>query len=627
MENQIDKFVDQHLILYDTAKFTGTKDAEKLFWYEHLIYCDYNEVTNHCFWGYLEGVGTHDRIWMLERYNELIKNGNADCIRFIDVMSFAELDELVTLCFQNNVNAKEKSFLIHVFYKFLKNIEKDCIFGLSVDAQISFLDLLLGIANHHGSIVLEASEVYRYFIPHLTTSSAIESAATTISVRLMEYWKDSIYPEQKKFIKSMVGLIYSRFSDIKTKYENEKSQAIESFFKPLVSDYLSSHSKQLEDFKVSFPYLGEIFIEPLKALSFSKTSLYRFFCEPIFFRKIFIFVHISDRAENKTIYLNQLQFLEDFFAKLAKQPDCSNFSKKVTEFIDLMSSKSLNNILGAAFGLYGEINTLRKVWDLKASSSCFSHIEIPLETDSKKHKKIGDVRLFLSSTHSYQCLESKCKKPGFGFDGDESRLNDYLMNIIPLISGYINICLPIINMFRLFPRLVISDEHIFGCLSDLINAMSKKGIRVNYSENELSKLDVEKEIIKNTLECFYDDEFIMSDAYLLPSDEEILNEKKRLAEILFAKDFLRNTIRASLEKFQDENKRARENNSSVDSFVICWTVFIPDCLIYNPFLTQDRFTLDLVEHIRTGIREIFDEIVLVQEFSDLKNQKIELLFL
>ena len=54
--------------------------------------------------------------WMLERYKELIKEGKADCIRFVDVISFVELDELVTICFQNNVNVKERALTLYMCF-------------------------------------------------------------------------------------------------------------------------------------------------------------------------------------------------------------------------------------------------------------------------------------------------------------------------------------------------------------------------------------------------------------------------------------------------------------------------------------------------------------------------------
>lgn len=628
MNEQItDKIVNEYLILRDTAKFTGIKDVEKLFWSEHLIYCDYNEMTNHCFWGYLEGVGTHDRTWMLERYKELIKEGKADCIRFIDLISFSELDELIAVCSQNNLSVKERDYLIHVFCKLLKNIDGNCSYDISIGSQIFFLNLLLDIANQHGSIIYESSTAYQYFIPRLIISQETENAATNVSSELIEYSRDSVYPEQRKFIESMIDLIKARFLNIRNRYEKEKSQIIDSIFNVLIGDYLSNHRERFEDFKTSFPYLNSFFVEPLKAPSFSKVLLYRFFCEPIFFRKIFIFVHLPLQDRNRSIYLKQLADLESFFEMTSRKADCSDFLKKVSKFVELVSSNSLNNILGESFGLHGEINNLQKVWELQASSVYSSHIEIPLAPDSKKHKKIGDVRLHFPHTKSYQCFESKCKKPGFGFDGDESKLNDYLMNVIPLISGYVNICIPSINMLRLFPRLVVSDEYIFGRLSDLIHTISEKGIRVTYSENELSDSNTEKNVLKSVLECFYDNEFIMSEGYLLPTDEELLNHKKNLADILFAKKFLRNTLKESLKKFRDEKERAKENNLSIDSFVICWTLFTPDCLIYSPFFTQDSFTVDLVNHIRNGIREIFNDILLSDEFSDLQNQKVELMFL
>jgi hypothetical protein len=628
MKEQItDKFVDEYLILRDTAKFAGIKDTEKLFWYEHLIYCDYNEMTNHCFWGYLEGVGTHDRIWMLERYKELIKEGKADCIRFIDLISFSELDELIAVCSQNNLSVNERTYLVHVFCKLLKNIDDNCSFDISIGAQIYFLNLLLDVANQHGSIIYESSTVYQYFIPRLIINQETESAATNVFSKLIEYWRDSAYPQQKKFIESMMDLVKARFSNIRNRYEKEKSQIIEDFFNFSLGDYLTSHKAQFEEFKTLFPHLNSLFVEPLNEFSFSKSLLYRFFCEPIFFRKIFIFVHLPDQTENRLIYFEKLQFLESFFEYLSIRSDCSNFLKKVIQFVNLMSSKSLKNIWGAAFGLYGEINTLRKVWELQTLSNCGSHVEIPLEIDGKKREKIGDVRLCFPNTKSYKCFESKCKNHGFGFDGDESELNDYLMNLIPLISGYVNICIPNISMLQLFPKLVISNEYTFGCLSDLIHGMSEKGIRVNYSGNELSNVNTEKEVLKNVLECFYDNEFKMTGAYLLPTDAEILNNKKQLANILFAKDFLRNTSVAALRKFQDENKKARDNSISIDSFVFCWTLFTPDCLVYSPFFTQDSFTVDLVNHIRNGVHEIFNDVLLSPEFSDLQNQKVELMFL
>ena len=628
MKEQItDKFMDEYLILRDTAKFAGIKDTEKLFWYEHLIYCDYNEMTNHCFWGYLEGVGTHDRTWMLERYKELIKEGKADCIRFIDLISCSELDELIAVCSQNNISTKERSYLIHVFCKLLKNIDGNCSFDISIGAQISFLNLLLDVANQHGSIIYESSTVYQYFIPRLIITQETESAATNVFSKLIEYWRDIAYPQQKKFIESMMDLVKVRFSNIRNRYEKEKSQIIEDFFNFSLGDYLSSHKAQFEEFKTSFPRLNSLFVEPLNASSFSKSLLYRFFCEPIFFRKILIFVHLPLQDRNRLIYLKQLADLEGFFETTSRKADCSDFLKKVSKFVELMSSNSLNNILGDSFGLHGEINNLQKAWELQASSVYSSHIEIPLEPDSKRHKKIGDIRLHFPHTKSYQCFESKCKKPGLGFDGDESKLNDYLMNVIPLISGYVNICIPSIDMMQLFPRLVVSNKHIFGRLSDLIHTMSEKGIRVTYSENELSDSNTEKNVLKSVLECFYDNEFIMSEGYLLPTDEEILNHKKNLADILFAKKFLRNTLKESLKKFRDEKERAKENNLSIDSFVICWTLFTPDCLIYSPFFTQDSFTVDLVNHIRNGIREIFNDVLLSHEFSDLQNQKVELMFL
>ncbi|MGH2612358.1 MAG: hypothetical protein ACRDFB_04850 [Rhabdochlamydiaceae bacterium] len=218
MKEQItDKVVNEYLILRDTAKFAGIKDTEKLFWYEHLIYCDYNERTNHCFWGYLEGVGTHDRRWMLERYKELIKKGKADSIRFIDLISFSELDELITVCSQNNVSMKERSYLVHVFCKLLKNIDGNCSYDISIESQIFFLNLLLDIANQHGNIIYESSTAYQYFIPRLIISPETENAATNVSAKLLEYWRRSVYPEQKTFIKSIVDLIKTKFLSVQNR--------------------------------------------------------------------------------------------------------------------------------------------------------------------------------------------------------------------------------------------------------------------------------------------------------------------------------------------------------------------------------------------------------------------------
>jgi len=374
MKEQItNKLSNECLILRDTAKFAGIKDAEKLFWYEHLTYCDYNETTNHCFWGYLEGVGTHDRRWMLERYQELIKEDRADCIRFIDVVSFSELDELIVVCSQNNISTKERSYLIHVFYKLLRNIDDNCSFDISIGSQISFLNLLLDVANQHGSIIYESSSVYQYFIPRLIINQETASAATNVFSKLIEYWRDSAYPEQKKFIESMIDLVKVRFSNIRNRYEKEKSQIIEDFFNFSLGDYLSSHKAQLEEFKTLFPHLNSLFVEPLNVSSFSKSLLYRFFCEPIFFRKIFIFVHLPLQDRNRLIYLRQLTNLEDFFEMTSRKSDFSDFLKKVSKFVELMSSNSLNNILGDSFGLHGEINNLQKARELQASSVYSPH--------------------------------------------------------------------------------------------------------------------------------------------------------------------------------------------------------------------------------------------------------------
>lgn len=323
---------------------------------------------------------------------------------------------------------------------------------------------------------------------------------------------------------------------------------------------------------------------------------------------------------------SHLQHLEGFFAQLSKRPDCSNFSSKVSEFVDLMSSNSLNNIIGASLGLYGEINTLEKVWALQAVSRYSSLVEIPLDSDSRNDKKIVDVRLFFSETNTYQYFESKCKKPGLGFDGEESKLNDYLMHVVPLILDYINICVRSINIDQLFPRISRRKPTPFGALSDFVKSMSEKGFRVRYSENELSKIDVEKEVIKNFLDCFFDEECIEQESYPLPSPQGILNHYKRSAEPLFRKNFFKNTIKASLKKFQGEGKRARESNSSVASYVICWTFFHSGSLIDDPFLTENG-RKKLVKHSEDEIRKIFNEVVLLPEFLDLKNQKTELLFL
>lgn len=287
MKSKINKSVKPYLSLYEEAKSKGIEDIEKAFWYEYLAYCNYSERTNHIFCGYLEGIGTHDRAWMLEKDKELIKSGHADCIRFIPIISFSELDELITVCMQNNVNLREKRHLIGVFGAFLsKDIEKDCIFELSIDAQIFFLNLLVKAVsqnNINDIIVPEDLKIYEYFLSNLKINSATEASVATACIELVECFRKSDCSEQKELVKSIRDFIYVRFPDNKKKYESKKDQIIERFFKPLVSDYLCAYSTQLENFTVSFPCLWKNFIEPLQALSFSKTPLYRFFCEPIFF--------------------------------------------------------------------------------------------------------------------------------------------------------------------------------------------------------------------------------------------------------------------------------------------------------------------------------------------------------
>jgi len=635
MKNQSDKQVNPYTICRDLAKFAGTRDIEKLFWQEHLSYCEYNDTTNYVFWGYLEGVGIHDREWMMEKRKELIGNGNFDFIRFVNVLSYSELNDLIIFCIKKEINLQDKFLFLYVFDAFINFVESKTPLLLSEEVQLFFINLLPEIINQgkHLTLFYSGKAVYNLLIPNLLSGQSIEEAAKNKYKVMRDLRRKQLEEEKKCFAKEIVDLFEIRFPIFKTTSAQQKRETIASLFKPLLGDFLDQHRNEISCFSQSFPSLHEIFFKPLEMdASYRESFLYLFFCEPIFYRDIFFWIYFLKKK--KSYCIENLKYLESFFSKFSEKLGTQNyeiFLRKIKDFMGLIKPKKKNglpDIVQKTCSLYGEMKCIDyAINDFSDKGNLnIAKFEIPDESNSNKGK-MCDVRLYSSDNKGIHFFESKYKIPGYGVEDSKSVLNDYLMNYIPLFSAYCTLFFPELDFIHLFPRLIFSHEQSYGRASDLVEAMLAKGFNVFYKKDDLKIIDVERNLLIEILSYFYDDEFSIENAHPLPAKQEVISGKMQLVDILLNKKFIPNTIKNSFEQFKYEIKRAKESNLLIGGFTLCWTLSIPYGLIDWPFFEDSSTSVALDTNIKERILSVFKDILNSGEFPELKDQDVRVVFL
>lgn len=81
-------------------------------------------------------------------------------------------------------------------------------------------------------------------------------------------------------------------------------------------------------------------------------------------------------------------------------------------------------------------------------------------------------------------------------------------------------------------------------------------------------------------------------------DEERLQEKKALAESLFEKEFIKNTISNAFEKFRIEKILAQQVSLTVNKYALHWFLSIPFSLIVDPYSEDNDIIQVIYSHKR-----------------------------
>lgn len=617
-----------HSPRYIFWKDWGEKDIEKEQWDIFLVQYKYDDETKDCICGYLHGIGLHAGDWMLARFKEIIPK-SSDCIRFINVNTIDELNDIIEFIDDNVIDSHGKMNSLHLLNKFISihGVDSGCF---SEKCSLFFIKLLPELFTsfpQRQSCYYTALDVFSYLIPHAPDSASIKKAVYNSYHSLREIRRNSIYLEERRFINRFCKICEDKFSDLKDQVLQEIASFEKAFFQINLNWFVLAYKTEIHGLKNQFPNIYKIFLDALIGSDeYHHTPLYLFFFERVFYLPIFSYLNAS-KSSKASIHIKHLQMLENSLEKNFKFLSENDMQVLIRKFKGLLDSFKAHNISTTAdlsWGLYGEIRCLNK---LNAEiSQADDQIEIPDELKNNDGK-VCDVRVFNNARSSCQIYECKCKIPGYGYDGLESFSNDYLINYIPLFSNFITTCMPRFEITKYFPNFAFSNEQSYGNLAEYTSLMVNKGFRINYTDKELRKAVNEKKLLSDIIYCFYEEDFHLSPRCLLPPEPTMITLKKQQAKLLLQKDFLKNTITNALKKFLDEQKRLKQNKSSIEKFIICWTLTIPHDLIDSPFFQNIDSSDVLKQNIEVEIQEIQNQILSLNDFMALKNHNVELMFL
>lgn len=617
-----------HSQRYIFWKNWGEKDVNKEQWNNYLAPYEYNDETKDCICGYLHGVSSHSSEWMIARFKEIIKK-NIDCIRFINVNNFEELNDIIEFIDNNEVDLNGKLHSFHLLNKFISN-KKDVSGSFSEKCSLFFINLLPDLFKNFPqslSHYYTALDVFAYLIPLSLNSVGIKNAVDNTYRILREIRRNSIYLEERRFINGFCEIIEEKFSELRDQVLQEIAVFEKTFFQIDLNWFLLSYKKEIDSFKNQFPNTHKIFLEELTNKDeFHHIPLYLFFFERVFFLPIFS--HLTAIKSSKiSLHVKHLQMLENFLGlifQILSVNDGQVLNRKFKGLLESFKARNISTTADLSWGLYGEIRCFNELSTVSFKSKDL--IEIPDELKNNDGK-VCDVRVFSAILSSYQIYECKCKIPGYGYDGLESFSNDYLINYIPLFSHFITTCIPAFETIKYFPNFAFSNEQSYGNLAEYSSLMVKKGFSINYTDKELRKTVNEQKILKDIIYCFYEEDFHISPGSLLPPEQVMIALKKQQAKLLLQKGFLKNTITNAINKFLDEEKRLNKSNSSIEKFVLCWILTIPQDLIDSPFFEINNSSDLLKDNIKAQIQEILNQVLALDDFKALKNHIVELMFL
>lgn len=623
-------------MIYNTRfkfwKDKGAMDLVKDSWNDYLALYDYDDETKDCICGYLQGVGTHDSSWMIARYKEILVK-NSDCIRFININSVQELNELIEFISSNSIDFHGKISTLYLTEKYIENMRKEEAIELSEKCFLFYINILMELFNneqisHHYYFSVE--KVFRFIIPLLPFNKLFYLKVEQTHETLRKIQRQTIHEPKKSLIKTIIFFLEDRFDQLKTKKQKESKDLISNFFSGKLYEFLDKYNQEITKFQTEFPILHNIFIETLvEDKDLCSAPLYLFFCEPLFYRVIFTHLHALKNSEN-SIHLNYLKNLEKFLSTVSKNLEKNNFDlliKKIRSFIESIKQNCISITSDASWGLHGEFKTLQAILNdfPTIDKDDFIKIEIVDDANKKNKGKVCDFRVFNKKNNSYQLYESKCKAPGFGLDGENSLLNDFLLTYIPLISNFIRIWLPEVDRLGLFPNFIFTNRLVYGSVSDYIEMMSSKGFQTKYKYENIRNESIEKGLVSNILSCFYDQDFILSSGCdWLPTEQELIDIQKEQAKKLFEKEFIQNTLKKSLLQLLDEIKRIEISPFIIEKFNIFWTLSIPETLVCNPFFEKIASSKSLEQNIHNQIYEILNQMLTQENFISLKTRNIEL---
>ncbi len=200
-------------------------------------------------------------------------------------------------------------------------------------------------------------------------------------------------------------------------------------------------------------------------------------------------------------------------------------------------------------------------------------------------------------------VEIKGKTPGHGVDGSLGVLNDFLINYGPNLVNFLHYVCPEIDLLKLFPSLVCYEPADY----EVPTAISKFIFRQRVIDRNLSRKKIkrhhEEVLISDILYSLYDAHIPLSMGQRIGEDQERLQQKMSLAESLYEKEFIENTISNALEKFRVEKEWAQQTSHIVDSYTLCWLLSMPSSLIVDAYAEDDTPTLTLRENIQRRIVE------------------------
>jgi excisionase family DNA binding protein len=523
-----------------------------------------------------------------------------------------DVDQLIEGC--NIFNEK-----IKILMSLLQPLSK---LSISSKSQMFLVDLLIELfENPHGHIYLHHPDIrklYEYILPRLNEDVA--ACAHCVYDKLRSLYRTTLY--NKELMQPVLALLETRFSTLKKGHEDFIEKIVRRSVDPCLLDFLKDRKESIDEFKRHFPNTHQLFIHPLESnSSYHSIPLYIFYCNPVFFGWFCSYLSNLDKNGRARGFIERL---ETFLQKLPEVLDEENrqiFLRKIEEVVISTKKSSLHEISDKAYGAYAEMLYLEKhMHNLIKADFSIDKIEIPAHAA----QKICDFRLI--SKELCRIVEIKGKTPGHGVDGSLGVLNDFLINYTPSLVNLLHYVCPEIELSELFPSLVCYEPADY----EVPMAISKFIFRQRVIDRNLTRKKIkrkhEQELISDILYSLYDAHIPLSMGQRIGEDQERLQQKMSLAESLYEKEFIENTISNALEKFRVEKEWAQQTSHNVDSYVLCWLFSIPSSLIVDVYAEDDTPTLTLRENIQRRIVETCLKAHL-KAFPDLENERVEIVFL